>query len=96
MYASCGFLRESVFVFDRIQWPDLVSWSVMIRGYVQNGQEEEGMSLFCEMGRAGILPDESAFSIVVGAAANVGYLGLGLQLHGFIVKMGYYRSSLFL
>ncbi|RWR97171.1 pentatricopeptide repeat-containing protein, mitochondrial-like protein [Cinnamomum micranthum f. kanehirae] len=96
MYASCGFIEKSVSVFDRILQPDLVSWSAMISGYVQNGQEEEGMSLFCEMGQAGILPDESAFSIVVGAAANLEYLGFGLQLHGFIVKMGYYTSSLFL
>ncbi|XXG88273.1 hypothetical protein AAC387_Pa12g0505 [Persea americana] len=96
MYASCGFIKKSVSVFDRILQPDLVSWSAMISGYVQNGQEEEGMSLFCEMGQAGILPDESAFSIVVGAAANLGCLGFGLQLHGFIVKMGYYTSSLFL
>ncbi|KAL6013073.1 hypothetical protein ACLOJK_003563 [Asimina triloba] len=95
MYASCGSIRDSVAVFDRIQQPDLVCWSSMVSGYVKNGQDEAALRLFCQMDRAGIQPDEFAFSMAIGAAANLSLTDIGTQVHCSLIKMGF-DSQLFL
>ncbi|OVA03603.1 Pentatricopeptide repeat [Macleaya cordata] len=95
MYSSCGSLEDSARVFAGILRPDLVSWSSMLNGYVQNGLMEQGLGLFITMIRDGIKLDAFAFSMVIGASANLGYLNFGLQVHCCIIKMGF-CSCLFL
>ncbi|PIA58926.1 hypothetical protein AQUCO_00400053v1 [Aquilegia coerulea] len=95
MYSSCGSIWDSVRAFKRIVMPDLISWSSLLRGYVQNGLEEEGLRLFVEMIRSGVRPDVTVFSIVIGAAANVECLQSGVQMHCYVIKAGL-NSSLFL
>ncbi|KAF9594988.1 hypothetical protein IFM89_035761 [Coptis chinensis] len=95
MYASCGCVWDSVRVFNGIARPDLVSWSSLISGFVENGQEEEGLRLFVEMVQSGIRPDVTVSSMVIGASAKLGSFGAGIQMHCCVVKMGM-RSSLFL
>ncbi|XP_058088391.1 pentatricopeptide repeat-containing protein At5g04780, mitochondrial-like [Magnolia sinica] len=95
MYASCGSIRDSVAVFNRIQRPDLVTWSSMVSGYVQNGHDEEGLRLFCQMGEAGIQPDVFALSMAIGASAHLSYRDFGTQVHCCIIKTGF-NSHLFL
>ncbi|KAF5205564.1 Pentatricopeptide repeat-containing protein [Thalictrum thalictroides] len=94
MYSSCGSIWDSVGVFEGIVKPDLVSWSSLLRGYVQNGLEEEGLKLFVEMIRSEVRPDVTIFSIVIGASANVGCLQSGVQTHCYVIKTG--LNSLFL
>ncbi|KAK9153744.1 hypothetical protein Sjap_001224 [Stephania japonica] len=95
MYASSGFICDSIRVFDGISRPDLVSWSSMLSGYVQNGLEEEGLRLFVRMIEAGVQPDVFVLSRFISACANLGCLGPGVQVHCNSIKMGF-RHSLFL
>ncbi|XP_010244176.2 PREDICTED: pentatricopeptide repeat-containing protein At2g03880, mitochondrial-like [Nelumbo nucifera] len=95
MYANCGSLSDSSRVFARIVRPNLLSWSSMLCGYMQNGFEEEGLGLFCEMLRAGTALDDFALSMALGACANLSCLDYGVQIHCYIIKMGF-DSCLFL
>ncbi|XP_043712625.1 pentatricopeptide repeat-containing protein At5g04780, mitochondrial-like [Telopea speciosissima] len=95
MYASCGSLQDSSLAFSCILWPNLVSWSSMLSGYTQNGLDEEGLSLFCDMIRAGIQPDAFALSMAIGACAKLSCLDFGMQVHCFIIKIDF-ASSLFM
>ncbi|CAN6586463.1 unnamed protein product [Malus baccata var. baccata] len=46
MYAKCGEIRDARKVFDEIPKKNVVSWSGMIYGYTQLGQDEEALRLF--------------------------------------------------
>ena len=43
---ECGGWRQ---VFDKLFKKDVVSWTVMIRGYAQHGHAKEAYTLFCQM-----------------------------------------------
>ncbi|KAK9126452.1 hypothetical protein Scep_015298 [Stephania cephalantha] len=95
MYASSGFICDSIRVFDGISRPDLVSWSSMLSGYARNGLEEEGLRLFVRMIEAGVQPDVFVLSMFISACANLGCLDPGVQVHCNSIKMGF-GHSLFL
>ncbi|KAK9127696.1 hypothetical protein Syun_016493 [Stephania yunnanensis] len=95
MYASSGFIFDSIRVFDGISRPDLVSWSSMLSGYAQNGLEEEGLRHFVRMIEAGVQPDVFVLSMFISACANLGCLDAGVQVHCNSIKMGF-GHSLFL
>lgn len=40
MYAKCGSLVDARKGFDYLKEPDIVLWTSMIGGYVQNGENE--------------------------------------------------------
>ncbi|GKA70695.1 pentatricopeptide repeat-containing protein [Tanacetum coccineum] len=43
MYAKCGNLDDARKKFDHLQEPDIVLWTSMMGGYVQNGENESAM-----------------------------------------------------
>lgn len=49
MYAKCGEVDCSREVFDEITDKNVVSWTSMIAGYVQNNCTDEGLILFNQM-----------------------------------------------
>ena len=59
MYGKCQRLDISRLVFDKMPQRNVVSWSSMIGAYVQNGHDEEGVSLFSQMLGEGIRPNRA-------------------------------------
>jgi pentatricopeptide repeat protein len=49
MYTKYGSLADGHWVFDRMLTQDLVSWTMMISGYVKQGYTEETFKLFYQM-----------------------------------------------
>lgn len=46
MYAKCGSIIDARNGFDYLQEPDIVLWTSMIGGYVQNRENEVAISLY--------------------------------------------------
>ncbi|XP_024544791.1 pentatricopeptide repeat-containing protein At5g16860-like [Selaginella moellendorffii] len=46
MYAKCGSVTDARVVFDGMRRRDVVSWTALILGYVESGQEEVALALF--------------------------------------------------
>ncbi|KAH9317133.1 hypothetical protein KI387_018902, partial [Taxus chinensis] len=94
MYAKCQSLDDAYKVFDSMLERDVVSWTAMIGAYVQNGNSEEVLKLFCQMREAGITPDEFNFSSVLSACASLSALEQGKQVHALATrsKSGYHLS----
>lgn len=55
MYAKCGEIEQARWLFDRLTNKNLVSWNLMISGYVKNGQPEKCTDLLNEMQLSGYL-----------------------------------------
>ncbi|KAF8398391.1 hypothetical protein HHK36_017318 [Tetracentron sinense] len=85
-YSKCeaiGFARRA---FDEIPERNLIAWSTMISGYARIGSVNEALSLFREMQKAEISPDEVTMVSVITACATAGALDLGRWVHAFIDK----------
>ncbi|GER46702.1 pentatricopeptide repeat-containing protein [Striga asiatica] len=93
MYSKCainGSMDESRETFDRMQDHSLMSWNVIITGYVQSGGHDyEALELYCRMITDGeVKPDHYTFSSLLKACRNLSNLKLGEQIYGHAVKLG--------
>ncbi|CAJ1894628.1 unnamed protein product [Sphenostylis stenocarpa] len=53
MYGKCGSLKDARKVFDAMQLRNVVSWTIMISGYMQNDQENNAIIMYIQMLRSG-------------------------------------------
>lgn len=89
MYAKCGFIEDAQRGFDNLDERDLVLWTSMIGGYVQNGENESAFGLYCKMQMEGISPNELTMASVLKACSCLSALEQGKQVHAHIVKNGF-------
>eukprot|EP01018_Ginkgo_biloba_P013187 Gb_32448 [translate_table: standard] len=94
MYAKCGNAEKARHVFDKMRQRDVVSWTAMITGYVQNGQDVEALEIYRQMLLAGVKPDWKTFAKVLPACANLASLQQGMAIHEDINKSGL-QSNIF-
>lgn len=89
MYAKCGFIVDAQQGFDTLDEADLVLWTSMIGGYVQNGDNESAFGLYCRMQMEGIFPNELTMASVLKACSSLSALEQGKQIHAHVVKNGF-------
>ncbi|KAG4928276.1 hypothetical protein JHK85_054762 [Glycine max] len=89
MYGKCGSLKDARKAFDTMQLRSVVSWTIMISGYSQNGQENDAIIMYIQMLRSGYFPDQLTFGSIIKACCIAGDIDLGGQLHGHVIKSGY-------
>ncbi|KAH9305021.1 hypothetical protein KI387_009425 [Taxus chinensis] len=92
MYAKCGAMVDAHQMFDRMSARDVVSWTAMIVGYIQNGYSEEALKLFQRVLWTDVKPDPFTFASILSACASLALLELGKQLHAHIIGTGYASS----
>eukprot|EP01018_Ginkgo_biloba_P007965 Gb_22613 [translate_table: standard] len=88
MYVKCGSINDARHVFDKMVARDVVSWTAIIMGYVQDGHGEEALKLYLQMRQSGMYPNEFTFASVLSACANLAVLQQGKQVHTHIIKAG--------
>ncbi|KAL7114943.1 hypothetical protein ACP275_04G152900 [Erythranthe tilingii] len=89
MYSKCGVFDDAEKLFRTIEDRDVVTWNVMMMGFVQNGSFEEACNYFWIMRREGVFPDEVSFSTVLHASAGIAALDQGCLVHNQIMKTGF-------
>ncbi|KAA8524478.1 hypothetical protein F0562_010901 [Nyssa sinensis] len=89
MYAKCGSVADARKGFDYLKEPDIVLWTSMIGGYVQNGESESALSLYCRMQMEGILPNELTMVNILKACSSLAALEQGKQIHARTIKYGF-------
>ncbi|KAL3728729.1 hypothetical protein ACJRO7_033333 [Eucalyptus globulus] len=91
MYSKCGQMMDASLVFDEIRVRDVVAWTALLIGYVQNGENEKALGSLREMLRLGGLEERPNFRTMEGgfqASGNMGAVSEGRCLHGLAVKSG--------
>ncbi|XP_077247158.1 pentatricopeptide repeat-containing protein At3g09040, mitochondrial-like [Tasmannia lanceolata] len=88
MYSKCEVLSSALGVFDEMRHRNLVSWTSMISGAIQNGELKMGLELYVEMTRSGFRPNEFAFGSVLKACAGLELIRFGSLLHCIGLKIG--------
>ncbi|XP_047940843.1 pentatricopeptide repeat-containing protein At3g12770-like [Salvia hispanica] len=88
-YVKCGESASARAVFDRMKVKDVVSWTLIVSGYVQNGEAVEALRVFRNMRESGVNLDWIASVSALKACSDVGDLNQGRCLHGLVIRMGY-------
>ncbi|KAF0932554.1 hypothetical protein E2562_010436 [Oryza meyeriana var. granulata] len=91
-YTDFGLMDDARKVFDEITDTNIVSWSVLIGGYVRSSRWEEALDAFSAMGRAGVIPNDSVLVMAIQACSALGRLVHGKQLHALAVVLGFERN----
>ncbi|KAL8092451.1 hypothetical protein AgCh_034654 [Apium graveolens] len=91
LYIKLGDLGCARLVFDEMSERNVMSWAFLVSGYVHNEFDEEAFVVFRRIIREGFVPN----SYAIGSILRVCYklegrgVGLGLQVHGLVLKMVY-------
>ncbi|XP_024011235.1 putative pentatricopeptide repeat-containing protein At5g52630 [Eutrema salsugineum] len=93
MYAKCGDIVDARNVFDEMPQRNVVTWSGMMYGYAQMGENEEALWLFKEALFENLAVNDYSFSSVISVCANSTLLELGRQIQGLCVKSSFDSSS---
>ncbi|KAL2559447.1 Pentatricopeptide repeat-containing protein [Forsythia ovata] len=88
MYAKCREIETAHKVFDGISDRNVVCWTSMIVGFVQNDCAQEGLVLFNRMRDCLLEGNEYTLGSVVTACAKVGAAHQGKWVHGYVIKNG--------
>ncbi|XP_030522820.1 pentatricopeptide repeat-containing protein At2g17210 [Rhodamnia argentea] len=88
--AYTGFdMERAEDMFDEMLERDVISWSVMIAGYVHNEEADLGLRMFVKMvSVAKIDPDEVTLVSVLKACTSIQSMIVGRMAHGFVLGKG--------
>ncbi|KAK7352828.1 hypothetical protein VNO80_18258 [Phaseolus coccineus] len=89
MYSKCGTVDLACVVFVRMPQRNVVSWTSLICGYLQNGDAKASLVLFSKMSRSDVRPNEFTLSTSLKASGILGIAQIGMQIHGFCAKSNF-------
>lgn len=89
VYVKHGMLEEAEKSFCGMGERNLVSWTALLSGYVKNGNGKKALEGFSQILELGVGFDSCCFATLLDGCSECKNLGLGLQIHGFVVKLGY-------
>ncbi|XP_038724912.1 pentatricopeptide repeat-containing protein At5g39350 [Tripterygium wilfordii] len=87
-YSKCGNLDSAHKIFEGIpeKLKDVFVWSVIIAGYGMHGHGETAVSLFEQMIKSGVKPNEVTFTSLLHACSHAGLVDEGLALFKFMLE----------
>ena len=86
MFFQCGSVNAAEKVFKSQADRDVVTWTTMIGGYVQNGLSFQALQVFEEMQVVGIEPNRVTFLCTLRACSALGDLDLARLLHHWLLN----------
>ncbi|XP_050381902.1 putative pentatricopeptide repeat-containing protein At5g52630 [Argentina anserina] len=94
MYSKSGDMESASNVFQIDPGRrNIVSYSSLINGYVEMDEVEKAFSVFVDLQREGVEPNQFTFSSLIKACANQAALEQGIQLHAQVVKFNFGRDD---
>ncbi|CAN1235803.1 Putative pentatricopeptide repeat-containing protein At1g64310 [Linum perenne] len=88
MYSRFKFMNSAHGVFSSLHQPDFVTCSSLITGYLQSGEYEKGAVQCRKLISEGKKLDHILVASLLVAAARAADIGLGTQIHGYVVRQG--------
>ncbi|WMV55909.1 hypothetical protein MTR67_049294 [Solanum verrucosum] len=88
-YTKCGEMDDAFKLFSIMhKFRNVVSWTAMIGGYMQNNRQEQAANLFCQMKKDGIRPNDFTYSTILAAHPSISLF----QVHAEVIKTEYQSS----
>ncbi|KAI3858754.1 hypothetical protein MKX03_033707 [Papaver bracteatum] len=86
MYAKCGNIQIARSIFDKMDSPDMVSWTAMIMGYALHGNANEALLLFHKMKMENVRPNYVAFVAALTACSHGGLVDEARMLFNCMIE----------
>ncbi|XP_027339301.1 pentatricopeptide repeat-containing protein At4g04370 [Abrus precatorius] len=86
MYLKGGNIDTAFQIFESCSDTDVVLWTAMISGLVQNDSADKALAVFREMLKFGVKPSTATMASVITACAQLGSFNLGTSIHGYILR----------
>ncbi|XP_059640401.1 pentatricopeptide repeat-containing protein At5g15300 [Cornus florida] len=80
-------------LFAQITEPDLFMWNTMIRGSAQSPNPLMAVSLYKQMERRFVRPDNYTFPFLLKACTRLSWANMGCVIHGKVVKFGFESNT---
>ncbi|XVF19735.1 hypothetical protein REPUB_Repub11eG0136500 [Reevesia pubescens] len=85
-YCKCSEMDDAFKLFSMMhEAQNVVSWTAMISGHLQNGGIEKALKLFCLMNKEGVKPNHFTYSTILTAQPAVS----PFQIHAQVIKANY-------
>ncbi|KAK1358604.1 Pentatricopeptide repeat-containing protein [Heracleum sosnowskyi] len=92
-FSKYGEIKQAYEVFNGMCHRSLISWNSLISELQLNGFLVEGLVEFSELLKSEMSPNAYSFSIALSICASISALGHGKQIHGYILKNGYFQQT---
>lgn len=86
IYNRTGHYEKTQELYAAMEYPDTVSWNILLVACSRNGDYKETFELFDHMLRSKVFPDNHTFVSLLSVCTKLCSLALGSSLHGLIVK----------
>ncbi|KAF7809067.1 pentatricopeptide repeat-containing protein [Senna tora] len=86
LYAKCGDAKSARMVFDEMRKKNTVTWSAMMGGYGMQGDGNGSLSLFRDMLKENLEPNEVVFTTILTACSHAGMVGEGRRFFNLMCK----------
>ncbi|KAM7507814.1 hypothetical protein LguiA_018267 [Lonicera macranthoides] len=96
VYGKCHVMSDMRRMFDDIESPNAVSWNVIVRRYLEVGDETEAVFMFAEMIRENAKPLTFTVSNALIACSSISALKEGSQIHAYSIKMNMVKDEVVL
>ncbi|KAL4368135.1 hypothetical protein GQ457_05G008680 [Hibiscus cannabinus] len=87
-YVKLGDLKPARQIFDSLRDRDVVAWTAMIVGYLQNGLNNDALELFRLMVREGPKPNNFTLAAMLSVSSSLTSLNHGKQIHASAIRTG--------
>ncbi|OVA18223.1 Pentatricopeptide repeat [Macleaya cordata] len=88
MYSKCGNIKEAIFIFEKMQRRDLISWNSMIAGFAQHGHAEKAIDLLKKMEEQKVTPDSITFLGILSSCRHSGLVEFGRLCFNSMLQNG--------
>ncbi|KAK1409092.1 hypothetical protein QVD17_35617 [Tagetes erecta] len=89
MYARSGSMEDAQKAFEILLEKNLISYNAIVDGYVKNTSSDEAFKMFNKIEETKTGVDSFTFASLLSAAAILGAVGKGEEMHARLVKSGF-------
>lgn len=86
MYSNCGDSSKAIHIFRSMPQRNVVSWTLMIKGYINNNHPQEALNLLIKMESENIKPDEVTMLAFISMFAKLGSFEYAAQIEHYLEK----------
>lgn len=88
LFVSFGEVDSSSIIFEHIENPSSYLWSIVIRGYANQGRFGSSMGLYSKVMQKGLKPHKFAIPFALKSCSGFSDLNLGKSVHQHLVCCG--------
>ena len=93
MYIRLNQIDGALSIFDSLLQKSIVSWTIILGGYLSSGDAAKVFTVFNQMRRQCVVPDSVVFVNILSCCKLSGNLLLSMSVHSLLLKSGFHQKD---